>query len=476
MSSRILRAFFRTVFVTLFFGMWLSGSSLWAWPAAGEWRPVYKNRQLLQDPNGDTNGSRNIVSDATHAALFLFNDGTYLHFRIRLDQSPAGQGGQGLLQAYGWGVEFDTNRNAGNYEWLIMLDGISQVENIALRRNDIQATLGDPSDKAETLSSSLPLAGNYQISAADTAFNGSQDYFLDWRFPYATLKALTGLADSTPLRIFAGSSSSANNLTENGADLLGGSDLYSGFSDFFTAMGVSATTGSVRFVADLAGNGDVTLAGIGSPLFIRVDDGDQNSLPGQAETVMVELTTSDGDRAVLTLTETGANTGIFTGSIPTVLTRNLVATDTVLQIQTNTGVNALYVDLADARNQVDQPRTDALGFLPPAAPALSLTKTVTPAAPIPGDEITYTIDYTNAGTGAAHDVVVNDQVPVNTTYKAGSLRVGTATAGYGDAGNTVLTDAVGDDAGACDGSSVQVRLAIVAPGARGRVFFKVTLN
>ena len=208
-----------------------------AWPTTAQWIPVYKGGAVLQDPNGDASGSRNVVSDSTHPAAYIFNDGTYLYFRLRLDNDPTGQGGQGLLQAFGWGVEFDTNMNPADYEWLIMLDGISQTEVIQLWQNTIQGALGSASDKPEILQATIPLSGNYQISAADTAFNGDTDYFLDWRFPYVTFKGASGLSDYSPVRLFFGSSSSANNLSQSGADLVGGSDLYSGFSDVSTLLG-----------------------------------------------------------------------------------------------------------------------------------------------------------------------------------------------------------------------------------------------
>jgi len=56
---------------------------------------------------------------------------------------------------------------------------------------------------------------------------------------------------------------------------------------------------------------------IGEPIFLRVTDKDQNQDISLAETIVVTVTSSDtGDREVLLLTETGTNTGVFTGYIP----------------------------------------------------------------------------------------------------------------------------------------------------------------
>jgi hypothetical protein len=147
----------------------------YAWPTTSQWIPVYKGGVYLQDPLNDASGSRNIVSDATNDAAFIFNDGTYIYFRLRLDQDPSGKGGQGLLAPYGWGIMLDTNLSSGDYEWMIMADGIAQTEVIELWNNTVQGTLGSPSDKAEILYTNVLLTGNYQVSMADTSFNGDQD-------------------------------------------------------------------------------------------------------------------------------------------------------------------------------------------------------------------------------------------------------------------------------------------------------------
>ena len=70
----------------------------------------------------------------------------------------------------------------------------------------------------------------------------------------------------------------AKSLTESGADLVGASDLYAGFSDYVSPFGTRPTTGTVRFVQNLAGTGDMTAACAGATLYIRVDDGDGTTI------------------------------------------------------------------------------------------------------------------------------------------------------------------------------------------------------
>ncbi|NLF94009.1 MAG: hypothetical protein GX564_09000 [Oligosphaeraceae bacterium] len=218
------------LFIILLF---TAATMLLSWPSDLQWLPVYRGGIVQYDSLTDANGSRNIVGDSANSSGYIFNDGSYFYFRIRLDDSPAGRGGQGLLQSFGWGMVLDTNLNAINYEWLVMVDGIAKDEAILLEQNTIQGSVNDPGDKAEITVYSVPVSGNYRILAADTSFNGSQDYFLDWRFPYDIFKFYTQLSDNSPLRIFGGASSNAQSLSESGGDTLGASDLLSGFSRKF---------------------------------------------------------------------------------------------------------------------------------------------------------------------------------------------------------------------------------------------------
>jgi len=467
------------VFLGLFLALALLPVSAWAWPTSAQWLPIYRGGVIQFDSLSDANGPRNIVGDATTPSGYIFNDGIYLHFRLRLDQNPVGTGGQGYLQSFGWGFVFDTNLNGTDYEWLIMVDGIDKNESILLQQNTIQGTINDPSDKAEVLAYSLTLAGNHQINLADSSFNGDPDYFLDFRFPYDIFKQYTGLLDNSPLRIFGGSSSNAQSLSSSGGDLLGGSDLLSGFSDYITPLGTTPTTGAIRFVANLAGTGDVTTFNGGDQLFLRVDDADQNYNPTAINTVNVTLTSLEGDAEQLVLYETGVNTGIFTGVINTVSASTITVNNGVIQVTSPTTVTATYVDAIDANLQLNQPRSDSVAN---AAPQLTLAKAVSHATAPPGTEITYTISYHNIGGATAHTVVIMDSIPPHTTYVPGSLRIGNAASTYDTASS--LTDAAGDDEGTHSGNmilfiinSLSANDFIDGSGAdEGKVFFKVKVD
>ncbi|HON59069.1 MAG TPA: hypothetical protein PLT45_05985, partial [Smithella sp.] len=115
-------------------------------------------------------------------------------------------------------------------------------------------------------------------------------------------------------------------------------------------------------------------------------------------------------------------------------------------------------------------------------PQIVLTKSVTPSSAKPGEEVTYTIHYRNLGGFEAMNLVITDTVPPNTTYVAGSLRIGNAASTYVTA--TALTDAADADAGYFSGTSAIFIIYSVDPDDlvadsgtdEGKVYFKVRVN
>jgi len=417
----------------------LNLNKAYAYPADGDWIPIRRNNIIIQDDNNDAQGSRNIVSSLPdYAAGYFYNDGINIYFRIRLDDDPSGKGGQRAYKPYGWGFELDTNGNAGDYEWLIMLNGIDKVENLSLRQNTVQGTLGDPSDNSEIDSLSYtPVTDYSRVVAADSSINGDQDYFLDFFLPYSDLLAATGLTDSSPIRFFEGSSSSTNSLTERGADLVGASDLYSGFSDYYTLdggyigpVGAVVTTGTVKFVQALDGSGDVTQITVGDTIYLAVNDNDQNLDSTVLDTVSVTLTSGNGDTETLTLTETVIDTGIFTVSISSAL-GTAVNEDGTLQIAYGDTLTATYVDKIDADLKINQSRTDTCAVAEPIIADLSISKAANNSTFNEGNNVTYTITLTNNGAADATGIQITDQLPSGITYVSDTPGQGNYDSGTG---------------------------------------------
>jgi large repetitive protein len=102
------------------------------------------------------------------------------------------------------------------------------------------------------------------------------------------------------------------------------------------------------------------------------------------------------------------------------------------------------------------------------APVIRATKTVAnlthpDGATRAGDRLRYTVTFANDGLEAATNFVATDQIPPDTTYVAGSLRIPTAPASAAPP-----TDLVGDDQGEYDASAGTVRFFLGSGATAGR--------
>lgn len=415
-TSLLLGLLFAALFVCLY------AHPAHAWPIDTEWFPLTQSSGAYSDPVGDAAGARDIVGSSTTIpgacaasscpSASLFNDGTYLYFRIRLNTDPRGGGG---LSPFGWGLLIDTNGILTDYEWMIMVNGINNPDQIEIDRNVVQGVIDDPSDKAEVVGwyETAVENANYRVQLADSTFDSNPDYFLDFRVSYATFKAITGITDSTPIKLYVGSSNNAQVLSAD----LGDPSLSVGLSDPVLPVGTQPTTGSVLFVSDLTGTGDVTQAYQGQTLYVKVTDGDRNTSSATIQTVTVVVTTQGGDSETVILTETSGNSGVFTGSIMTAGGAPIPA-DTMLQVAPIETVTVTYVDAIDANLNTDQPRTDTVTIL--ASADLSVTKTASNTTPSEGTVLDYTLTVTNNGPNTVAGIQVTDVLPGGVKYESDS--------------------------------------------------------
>jgi uncharacterized repeat protein (TIGR01451 family) len=77
--------------------------------------------------------------------------------------------------------------------------------------------------------------------------------------------------------------------------------------------------------------------------------------------------------------------------------------------------NDATLDYSDA-NGNPYPQMDDYAEVTVTAPEMSISKTANVATADPDDEITYTIEYKNTGTGNATNVYINDTIPTDTTF------------------------------------------------------------
>src|SRR5687767_9702360 len=73
------------------------------------WIPMEKAGVPIGDKTGDASNERDIVGSGTVPyvpSAYVYGDGTYLYFRLRVDASPAQKDG---WAPFGWAVLLDTN-------------------------------------------------------------------------------------------------------------------------------------------------------------------------------------------------------------------------------------------------------------------------------------------------------------------------------------------------------------------------------
>ena len=185
-----------------------AGAFAQTFPADADWVPVMRDGAPVADIEGDVTGSRDIVGDTTDGAAFVFSDGTYLYFRLRLDEDPRDNSGV-ALDPFSWGIEFEADGDLNTYEGLVMVDGITKPEEVSVQHNTVQGTIGSPSDQAEVEVGTYPYTTHGRTVVAPTMFSGDADFFLDFAAPWADL-AVFGVVPDAPFRLILGSGNSAN--------------------------------------------------------------------------------------------------------------------------------------------------------------------------------------------------------------------------------------------------------------------------
>lgn len=148
------------------------------------------------------------------------------------------------------------------------------------------------------------------------------------------------------------------------------------------------------------------------PLFLRLSDGDQNLDPSVFETVVVTLSlVGTSESETLRLTETGPDTGIFTGYIQSLASGSNVAEDGLLFVAQNAQILGDYTDAVDG--------TDSSAAAALVDPYGIVFDTMT-GLPVNGATVT----FVDAATNLPATVYGDDGV---STYPASIISGGTAT-------------------------------------------------
>ena len=154
---------------------------------------------------------------------------------------------------------------------------------------------------------------------------------------------------------------------------------------------------------------------------VRVTALDSITNPAVIQTITATLTSSSGDTEILTLTETGTNTGVYTACINT-STNAGAPYDGTLNAPVGSIITASYNDPNNA--SYSSSATAAIQPLP-GVPGVTISKTiVSPAGGQvgTGQPVTYNLQVVNTGSTLLTNVVVTDNFPSNQlSYLTASL-------------------------------------------------------
>jgi hypothetical protein len=187
-------------------------------PSASGWVVVTNDGVAVTDPLRDATNSRDIVGDADNPAAYVARDATHIFFRLRVSADPKQNASN--FSPFGWGVALDTDQNTDHFEFLIMLNGVNNPDDVSLAENTEPGTNGDARDVAEDDLDVYSEPAPARADPAGTNFDTDADWFVSWAIPISALSA-AGVALNTPVRLIFGTSNSAHTLA---ADLLAADD------------------------------------------------------------------------------------------------------------------------------------------------------------------------------------------------------------------------------------------------------------
>lgn len=202
------------------------------WPTNAQWLSLKKSGAAIGDVLGDAqggSGERDLVGDATNPVSYLYQDATNLFFRLRVDGDP--RKNDGTFAPFGWGCAIDTNGNLTGYEFMSVVDGINNPDQVQYRWNQTYKGGGALDDTAEVLVAAYAGTTNARVVAAGTTFGGDADYFIDWFMPLSIIRSggsgAPGVPATTVLRMSCGTSNNARQIDADPAGVNGSGFVFS---------------------------------------------------------------------------------------------------------------------------------------------------------------------------------------------------------------------------------------------------------
>jgi len=209
LQSCSMRSLRRAVAATCTVGCLLASRAAPAQDFGGAtWVDLVLDGNTLSDVSGDASGQSilDLVGTTGYSAVSVAQDASFLYLRMRIDGDPTQGAG---FRSFGWGCGLDNDGVYSGCEYLVFVNGQSDRVELWDNLTSQGPVVGAPSDKADTLRASYPVASHARAVAAGAPNLGSSaaDYFLEFAVPLAAL-ALAGYDASEPLVAFCGSNTS----------------------------------------------------------------------------------------------------------------------------------------------------------------------------------------------------------------------------------------------------------------------------
>jgi hypothetical protein len=228
-ESFTVRSLRRACFVAgTFLSVLVVGDPAWAqlapgpatWPDDQSFTGLTRGGAALMDPEGDENNAFDIVGDATHPVAYVHRDAAFLYIRLRIDEDPRTQQGNGL-SAFGWGCEIDVDGDLSAYEYLAIADGVTEEIRWARNSTPDDSGVRDEAEDTLVLYASPRTPENWRVTELAPGTFGTpadEDYFLDFAFAIADLtaaRAQLAIELSQPLSFVCGSSANGRWLSKD---------------------------------------------------------------------------------------------------------------------------------------------------------------------------------------------------------------------------------------------------------------------
>jgi VCBS repeat-containing protein len=144
---------------------------------------------------------------------------------------------------------------------------------------------------------------------------------------------------------------------------------------------------------------------------IRVTDLDQNANASLIETLSAIVSSSSGDSELVTLAETGTNTGIFTACLSTSTNSGAGGNNGLLLAPVGSVLTINYTDPNDSSDQ-----SSASGTIqpPPGVPGIAVNKSIISPAngqAVVGDTVQFSLQVINTGSTSLTNVALTDNFP-----------------------------------------------------------------